>query len=127
LLSFKSNRREIYYEQFSHPHPVIRVMWIIFSIVGYCTRSLEAKEIKLEFNVREIIDETLNFCEKIIDLFFEDKPMDNFIDSLNVEAINIMAYLTKFQQLKENDKSLAVHKWNQIAKDIQDKISRNDG
>lgn len=121
FLSFESNKREIYYEKFTHPHPVIRVMWIVFSIVGYCTRSLEAKGIDLGLNGREIVDKTFEFSESISGQFFEDNLISDFNESLGTEITNIIAYLTKFQALKENDETLAVHKWNQIAQAIKEK------
>lgn len=126
LLSFPSNQRKIHYEKFSHPHPVIRVMWIIFSIAGYCSRSLEAKGIKLGLDPKAIIDKTFDFCEQVSEYFFDDDPMSKFMDSLQSEGLKIMAYLTKFQKLKENDRSLALYKWNQIAPGIQNKAIKND-
>ncbi|MBK8490440.1 MAG: hypothetical protein IPL49_05905 [Saprospirales bacterium] len=127
LLSFRSNQREIYYEKFSHPHPVVRVMWIIFSIAGYCSRSLEAKGINLGLDPKEIINRTFDFCGQISKHFFDYDPMSTFMDDLANDAMGIMAYLTKFQQLKENDKTLAVFKWNQIAIEIQNKIAKENG
>lgn len=121
FLSFKSNQKDMYYEKFTHPHLVIRIMWIVFTIVGYVTRSLVAKGINLGLNERDVVDKTFEFSESIIDQFFPDDPIGDFNESLGIEAMNIMRYLTKFQALKENDNSLAVHKWNQIAQDIKKK------
>lgn len=121
LLSFKSYQREMYYEKFTHPHPIVRIMWIVFTIVGYCKRSLEAKGITLGLNGKSIVNKTFEFSKSISNQFFHDDPIGDFNESLANEGKNIMAYLTKFQGLKENDKTLAVSKWNEVAQDIMKK------
>lgn len=116
LLTFRSNRMKIYYEEMSHPHPIIRMTWIIFTIAGYCIRSLQAKGIEINITTKEIINDTLDFSEGVAEHFFTGaNPITLFRDSMQNEALNIFAYITKYQKLKENDTTLAVYKWNQLA------------
>lgn len=117
ILSFPSNRREIYYEKFTHPHPVIRITSIIFIVVGYCIETLKAKGIDMNLNSKEIVNKTLYFTKKISTHFFEDSNLiSDYIKSLGDEGSNIMDYLTKYQELKDKDFSLAVNKWNLMVK-----------
>lgn len=116
LLSFKSNKVSLYYKKYKHPHPVIRILIITFTIVGYCTEGLKQKGIILNINPKEVINKTFGFCETISNQFFQDEPISKFYNSLQNDAREISAYIKKFEDLSLHETSLSVYKWNQVTK-----------
>ena len=120
LLSFPSNIRKIHYDRFSHPHPVIRVLSIIFAIVSYCIESLQSKGTDITLNSKETVNKTFEFSKSLSESFFEgSNPISEFQESLEEEGLCILDYLTKYQNLKINDRTLAVYKWNQMVTKIK--------
>lgn len=121
LLNFKSYVRKIYFEEMSHPHPAIRIMWVVFSIIGYCTRTLEAKGKKMNLIPKEVYNKTLDFSESIAVKFFGDNPVMDYKDLIGEVALDMMNYMEKYQNLKNGDKTLAVNKWNQLYRESESK------
>jgi hypothetical protein len=118
LLSFESNKVNLYYEKYKHPHPIIRILVIIFTIVGYCTESLKQKGVILNINTKDVINKTFGFCETISNQFFQDNRINKFYTSLQEEGLEILTYIKKLEQLSLHNKSLSVYKWNQMAEKI---------
>ncbi len=116
FLNFKSYVRKIYFEKMSHPHPSIRIMWIAFSVIEYCTRTLEAKGKKINLTTKEVYNKTLDFSESIADQFFTTNPVTEYKSSIGEVPLEMISYIGKYQNLKNGDKSLAVNKWNQLYK-----------
>jgi hypothetical protein len=121
LLNFKSYVRKIYFEEMSHPHPIIRIMWITFSIIGYCTRTLEAKGIKTNLTTKDVYNKTLDFSESVSDHFFDNNPITEYKESIREAVLEMMSYMGKYQNLKNEDETLAVNKWNQLFRESQKK------
>lgn len=114
LLNFKSYVRKVYFEKMSHPHPAIRIMWIAFSIIGYCIRTLEAKGKNMNLTTKEIYNKTLDFSESIADQFFDDNPVTEYKEAIGENALEMKSYMVKYQNLKNGDGTLSVNKWNQL-------------
>ena len=116
LLSFKTNRLDIYYEEHSHPHPIIRLNWIIFAIISYCENAYRKKAIQMSFNSGELMNKVLIFSRANIDKFFDGKDLiSNYFQTIQQEALNIIRYYNKYEEFKKDNRKLAVHKWNLLA------------
>jgi hypothetical protein len=113
ILSFNSNKgQNMYYEKKSHPHPIIRITWIVHTIVGYCVRNFIQNGSRLNLNVNDIVHKTLDFSQIISENVYQDGLIRNYLDIFEKEGVEIFAYLLKIEILKQNNKSLAVSKWN---------------
>ncbi len=115
FLSFNTNNQNIYYEESTHPHPIIRITCVVFHIVGYCTQSLEKKGIDLNIDPKEVINRTLDFSKEICESPEQESLINNYLEVIGVEAVNIQNYLKKTRALSSSDRSLASYKWNQYA------------
>jgi hypothetical protein len=112
--TFPSNRKTIHYERLSHPHTSIRTLAMIFTLIPYIRKGLKLKKIaNFTINSNTILDKTLAFCTSISPNFFDGKdPIKPLMENIKTERDEIMNYLKKFQQLKQNNELLAVYKWN---------------
>ena len=111
LLSFQTAALPIYYEESTHPHPVVRISCIVFHIVGYCQQSL--KEDGLELHIQEIVNEALSFTHSIISNGNDKSAVELYQAIVGQEADNITAYLKKMRAIQDADKTMSAYKWNQ--------------
>lgn len=115
ILSFRTNKLEIYYKENTHPHPVIRISCIVFHIVGYVIQSLTKEGYSVEIDIKEIVNKCLDFSNKLSVNKFKDNQIDNYINIVGREALNITGYLREIRELEAQDKTLASYKWNIMA------------
>lgn len=67
ILSLNSNKdQNIYYHEKSHPHPVIRITWIVHTIVGYCVRNFIKNDPYNNLKVNDVVNKTLGFSKGVI-------------------------------------------------------------
>lgn len=112
MLSFRTNSENIYYEEMSHPHPIIRITRIVAAIVQYSVQALEHLGFELALDTRRIIAETIRFTDKIACNVLGINPVIRYENYLNTERENVEAYIRKTDALRGGDNSYAVHKWN---------------
>lgn len=115
ILSFRTNKEPIYYYENSHPHPVIRITQIVFHICGYCLQSLSQHGINLDLNIKDVVNECLQFTHNISTTKLNSDLVAEFQDIIGAEAENITDYIKSMRELGEGDVSLASFKWNQVA------------
>ncbi|WP_430404227.1 hypothetical protein [Fluviicola sp.] len=111
LLSFQSNALPIYYEEYTHPHPVVRISCVVFHIVGYCLQSLE--EYQLELDIQDIVKEAMSFAHSISSNGNDRSIIEQYQEIIGQEAHNIEAYIRKTRIIQETTTSLSAYKWNQ--------------
>lgn len=120
LLSFRTNSDTIYYEEKSHPHPIIRITRIVATIVHYSDQALKQLGFHLDLEPKRIIAETIRFSNKISHNVLGDNPVGRYQDHLSTERENIEAYIRKTDNLRDGDPNYAVVKWNSKAKELHD-------
>ena len=118
LLSFNTNRKEIYFEENSHPHPVIRITNIVFDIMGYCLQSMASRGFSLMLDKQTIIDKTLFFSNSIAKKKYSEDIIENYVLIIKEKTPDIIDYMEKINDAIENDDSLSSFKWNVLAKKI---------
>lgn len=118
LLSFSTNSDDIFYEEKSHPHPIIRITRIVAAIVHYSVQALQQIGFHLELEPRRIVTETVRFSNKIAPKVLGANPVVRYENYLNTERENIEAYIRKTDAHREGDQSCAVFKWNMNAQRI---------
>ncbi len=121
ILSFSSNKHDIYYREKSHPHPVIRISCIVFHIISYVKQSLEQKGFELELDGRDIIRKCVQFSHKIFTKKFNYNYIEDYVEILDKERDNISQYIKEFESLQKKDETLAANKWNIRATNLANK------
>jgi len=112
MLSFQTNKLDIYYKENTHPHPIIRVTCIIFNIVEYIRQSLSRKGYSFEITTNEVAVKCIDFSNKLSIHKFESNLIEDYRNILVREIRNITEYIKEFRIYEESDKSLASYKWN---------------
>jgi hypothetical protein len=108
ILSFTTDKSELYYKEKSHPHPVIRMICVILHLVGYCQQNFNMPDFDMN-KIENLIRESLIYAEDSID----KDLIQNFKAKIGGHASEIETYLTDLRRLELGDTSLAGYKWNQ--------------
>lgn len=120
LMSFPSNRRGIYYKESTHPHPIIRVTCIVFVIIGYSKQALEQIELDLVLDSKSIVNQSIELAEALSVKTLGYDYLSGYKDSVGLEADNIVAYIKEMREISNKDSTLAVDKWNLIARSLHE-------
>ncbi len=120
ILSFPTNKRELYYKELSHPHPVIRITRIINVIVSHCLQTFKQVGIDLEIKVALIVKQTIGLAGKIMNDITGENLTEKYLFYLMTEGENISSYITEFDKLGMDNQLLAVNRWNAYARTLHD-------
>ena len=112
LMSFESNNNSIYFEENTHPHPVIRLTRIVLTIVNYCNQSLIIENKSYKINQFHIINIALDIAEQLKFAFSNINGVPEYRKMISANRKEIAAYLKKIDRLQNGNDSLAVSKWN---------------
>ncbi|MFI0429213.1 hypothetical protein [Mariniflexile sp. HMF6888] len=113
LTSFNSFDYEIYFEENTHPHPVIRLFVIVLTVVQYCNESLEKEDKGFTVDHKEIIYRSLALSSQVETICFNRDKISQFIINLRDNTAGVIDYVHKFEELRKKDASLSVNKWNE--------------
>lgn len=102
-----STERDIYYKKYWHPHPVVRISYIIDCFI-------KVAEINLPDNVQLDANLTITEAFRISDKFFSsvlnDNAVEKFISVYSSETSNIEKYVTELIALSKTNPALVRHK-----------------
>ena len=118
ILSFQNEDSKIYYKENSHPHPVIRITLIVFSIVSYVLQILKSDNYNFNLNSKDIVNKCLSFSSQISSEMTDKDLIKNYKEIIGKEADNIAKYIMEVQEILNADDSFASNRWNQIAKKL---------
>lgn len=113
FLSFESYKDEIYYEESTHPHPIIRILNVIITITNYCKNSPKLKEKGIEINRDKIYDLTIQNTIKIENQINGTSKARYFNQILIDNKTEIFAYYEKLLVYESTDFIRATDKWNE--------------
>ncbi len=111
MLSFNGRGMPIYFEEHTHPHPVIRIMSTVMMLVVYTKDVLAQRGIELGSTPREIVDKSLEFSQIISKGIFDEDPIRPLLKDIEDNQKEIIAYVLKLKSLRDNRKDLAVEKY----------------
>lgn len=112
LTSFNSFKGELYFEEKTHPHPVIRLFVIVLTVIQYCNQSLSKEDKEITIDHKEIIFRSLSISSEVERKCLMRDKISQFIVSLKNNTKQIIEYVHKFEELRKQDVSLSVNKWN---------------
>lgn len=126
FLSFDSykNAKEIYTRETTHPHPAIRIIWIIITMVQYVNQDLIGRGHKFNLDEKDTVQRVLNFSKLVGIKIFGDDTVSEFLESIETNLLKVATYLSELQHLKHTDPSLAVSKWNYLAREEMKKTDQ---
>lgn len=116
ILSFPSNRFPLYFKEKTHPHPVIRVLSVAFTIISHLKELLLAHDIQIELNHVEVFKEALEVSKTIENEQWGSSLCDLFLDNVenNTEEINI--YINFLRKSRIDINFMAVNRRNKKTK-----------
>jgi hypothetical protein len=112
FLSFETNKLKIYYEDNSHPHPIIRILNLVLTITNYLQQSPKIKSKNINLDHREIFSRSIQLAHLIENEIYGTNLTENFQNILNSERTNIINYIKKLRDLETDKFILAIDKWN---------------
>ncbi|KFF11152.1 hypothetical protein [Flavobacterium hydatis] len=113
FLTFSNAKREIYYEENSHPHPLVRIINVLLIISDYLGKSPKLSKKGIIINPRKIIRGTIDLVEKIESEIFKNEKSDDLNIILSKNKTEIINYFTKLRAHKVEDCREASDVWNE--------------
>lgn len=112
IMSFASSSENIYFFDKTHPHPVIRVLNILMTLIHYLNQSPKFTDRDISFSYKQIIDSILNLHQSLEDEnIVNDGVYQNLIESL-ARVPEIITYLQYFRELNPEQYNDAIEEWN---------------
>jgi hypothetical protein len=115
LLSFNSAKLELYYEEYSHPHPTIRIINIIYVVINHYTSTLKTYGVNAEIERDKTVLDTMKLGEQISNELNMKNQLQLMRESIRINIDEIDEYLTFLQTQKRGDRTMSIFKWNQYA------------
>jgi hypothetical protein len=107
VLTFNSGSLDLYTYDLVHPHPIIRISYIITNLLSYAAQRFGTDIITMQIK-KAIISKAI-MIGKIV---FSKDIMIRYERVLKEHKKEIEAYISHFDNLAERDESLALAKWN---------------
>lgn len=118
LLSFPSNRDELYFESRTHPHPAIRLTFMIYVITSYCQEALDNLELNVQINQQRTIYDSLSLASRLAPYMLEEPLVVNYLDRLNEHGRDIINYINETKQERSLCPRYAVNRRNVYARSL---------
>ena len=123
LVSFGTFKENIYYEEGSHPHPILRITKITFIIIKHSQSTLNQNGIQMNLNTTELTNKIMDFSFAISNKIItsEHNMVSLFHEHMKKEVKGISDHLVYINEMMHGDKNLAIYKWNMNVKSIHRK------
>lgn len=118
LMSFSSMNRELYFKQFTHPHPIIRISIITFVINDHVEKLLRKKNCN---NMQTDKDRTLAVAFEVAEILAVELNLqfENFKIQYMQNSTEIQSYISELWGLMVELPNGAFNKWNEHAINIK--------
>lgn len=118
VLSFPTNKKDLYFKETTHPHPVIRITRIITVLIDHCMHTFLQLGIIVKINMMLVIVRTIEFTGEITKDSHGQNITEKYMSYLLNDGPEITAYVKEFDELGIGDESLATSKWNVYARTL---------
>lgn len=113
LMNFPSMQRPLYFKEYSHPHPIVRIVIIIAHVADYFEFLIKNKSSELKINKGKIITNCFVLTEKLCQLLGSAHLVNLFKNSFQDHGNDIFAYADELiEEVNKLDRS-AHKKWNE--------------
>lgn len=114
ILSFPSNRITLYYREKTHPHPVIRVLSVAFTIISHLKQLLSKHGVNIKINHVDVFKEALEVSQVIELNEWGTDLSTKFLESVKTEPLNILGYIEELRMERVNMENMSVNKRNKL-------------
>lgn len=111
IISFSTTTEKIYFFERSHPHPIIRLINILMTVIHYLNQSPKFAEIDITFNFKHIFDNVFKLYSELENQQIVNTKISENLNQALVQIPEIIAYnkAIKEHQTVYND---AIVEWN---------------
>lgn len=103
MFLMKNRNEEIYYDKSTHPHPLIRITYILTAFVGV------AQEYYVDISQEKIVNEAFEITKLLFKKIGTEDVIDEYKKTLLVEYKNILGYITALAELSKSVPNLAIN------------------
>lgn len=114
ILSFPSNRTTIYYKEKSHPHPVIRVLSVAFTIISHLKQLLSKHKVNVKIDHVNLFKEALEVSKIIEYNEWKTNLCSGFIENIENEPLKIFEYIEELREARIEMDNMSVNKRNKL-------------
>jgi len=107
--TFNKYQNGIYYDENSHPHPVIRLFNVLGIILGHFSERMKQVNEKIEVDKKEVMENTFKMAEILVNHFYEENAYPDFKEKIEQEVKEIFAYLQTLKQTISKDEKFAIN------------------
>ena len=112
LLSFSGNKHDLYFKEYTHPHPAIRLTNFLMVFIKYCNDSLNVKDTGFAANQGDVFLTVMSIAEELQLKFFEENTVTRYKDFVTKARPLVIKYLGELVTINESSKSTSVYQWN---------------
>ncbi|HPN70634.1 MAG TPA: hypothetical protein PLZ32_14000 [Saprospiraceae bacterium] len=123
FLSFNEYHDGLYFEQKSHPHPLVRLFYSLEVIVDYFVKVLKKKNVNYDLDQQQIMIQTFKISQVMISKFFDDKKFQDFQQIIFENNTEILKYKNKLIDDVSSMATSAVNERNRKITKMECKIS----
>ena len=116
ILSYQTNRVKLYFNENSHPHPLIRNLTVISLLIDYYQKSLIKEGYSFQIDESIVMNTTLDIGEQLSVILFGSDRFNNFLIEFGKNRTEIIKYFEFLKGEILKDDSLAMNKRNKLAK-----------
>jgi hypothetical protein len=112
ILLLPSNKIDLYYKKKSHPHPIIRVIPISFTIIRHLSQLLSKNDINIYINHNDIFNRALEIAGIIETTQYHTTLCQNFLKKTQKNSKKIRNYIRILIHNKEKISHFSVNRRN---------------
>jgi len=119
FLSFEEYHENLYFEEKTHPHPLVRLFYSLEVIVDYFAYVLKQKKVDVNINQSEVLLQTFKISEIMIQQFFDERKFVDFQKIVTERHSDILDYKNKLKTDVNLKETSAVNERNRKLKPIK--------
>lgn len=112
FLSFTGADRDIYFEESSHPHPLIRILNVLLIISDYLRQSQKLIEKGINIVPINLVERVVKTSEKIEQEILNKEVSEPLVNMYSNHRIDIMNYFSKIRAHSFENYKSALEEWN---------------
>lgn len=113
FLSIPSAKKNLYFEENSHPHPVIRILNVVLTCIDYLNKSNQFEELGITVNPITTLKNIIKLGTYIEREIIEKKDTIDFLQELQNNRAEITNYFRKLRNENLGEYFSAIGKWNE--------------
>lgn len=112
IANFCDDLPEIYYKEYEHPHPFLRLFTANLNIINYLNQSEFFKENRIEIKINQVFKRVLDFYEELEKNGIFDTKLTETMENASKQQKEIVEYMGDLIQFNVTEYNNAVEQWN---------------